>query len=214
MRTPKDWGQPCPHPACAHDSRMTSLTHSGKRRLLRCHTGATQFSETCATVFFDLRPAEDNVMMALKMLLVRVALPGIGCVLGVTEATVVAWRRRAAHQAAVITRPLRRALPVTQVQRDARWHCIERTHAGETEATGESVPDGEEGRQGIWISVAPECGRSARVSCLAPHACPPWAARSARPWSNGCICPCVRPWPRWSGRRPASVKPARACGSG
>ena len=61
----------------------TSLTPSGTRRLWRCHTGATQFSETRATVFFDLRTAEDTVMMALKMLLVRVDLTGIGFVLGV-----------------------------------------------------------------------------------------------------------------------------------
>src|SRR5207249_2331376 len=45
----------------------------------------------------------------------------------------------------------------TQVQRDEMWHCIARKHACETDAAGESVPDGEEGRQGVWISCAPEC---------------------------------------------------------
>ena len=166
MRTPKDWGQPCPHLACAHDNRTacgnvsalaTSLTPSGQRRLLRCHTCATPCSATRETVFFDLRPAEDNVMMALKMLLVRVDLRGLCCVLGVTAAPVWAWRRRAAHQADVINRHLLRALPVTQVQLDAMWHCIARTHACETAAAGESVPTGEEGRQGVWVSLAPEC---------------------------------------------------------
>ncbi len=81
MRTPKDWGQPCPNPEGVHYHRMrqgnvsaiaTYLTHSGKRRLLRCHTWEAQFSETRATVFFALRTAEDKVMMARKMLLVRV----------------------------------------------------------------------------------------------------------------------------------------------
>ena len=43
-----------------------SLTHSGKRRIFRCHTCETRFSETRETVFFDLRTAEDKVMMALK----------------------------------------------------------------------------------------------------------------------------------------------------
>ena len=164
MQTPKDWGQPCPNPACVHYHRMrqgnvsaiaTYLTHSGKRRLLRCHTWEAQFSETRATVFFALRTAEDKVMMARKMLLVRVDLTGICFVRGVTETTVLAWLRRAAHQAGVINRPLLRALPVTQVQRDELWNCIARTHACETDAAGESWPASEEGRPWIWISFAP-----------------------------------------------------------
>src|SRR4029077_3480703 len=127
MRTPQDWGQPCPNPACVHYNRRqqgsvsaiaTYLTQSGKRRIFRCHTCATQFSETRATVFFDLRTTEDKVMMALKMLLVRVDLAGISFVLGVTEETVLAWLRRAAHQAEAINRPLLRNLPVAQVQLD------------------------------------------------------------------------------------------------
>jgi IS1 family transposase len=95
-------------------------------------------------------------MMALKMLLIRVDLTGICFVLGVTEETVLAWLRRAAHQAEGINRHLLRALPVTQVQLDEMWNFIERKHAGETDATGESFPDGEDGRQWIWISFAPE----------------------------------------------------------
>jgi transposase-like protein len=164
MRTPQDWGQPCPHPACAHYSRKqcgnvsaiaTSLTPSGKRRLLRCHTCETHFSETRATVFFDLRTSEEKVMLALKMLLVRVDLTGIGFVLGVTEETVLAWLRRAAHQAEALNRPLLRNLPVPQVQLAERWNCIARKHACETDAAGESLPDSEAGRQGVWSSLAP-----------------------------------------------------------
>src|SRR5713101_7653461 len=86
MRKPKDWGQPCPNPECSHYRRMqqgnvsaiaTYLTQSGKRRIFCCHTCATRFSETRETVFFDLRTSEEKVMMALKMLLVRVDLAGI-----------------------------------------------------------------------------------------------------------------------------------------
>jgi IS1 family transposase/transposase-like protein len=165
MRTPKDWGQPCPNPACVHYNRMkqgnvsaiaTYLTQSGKRRIFRCHTCETQFAETRETVFFDLRTAEDKVMMALKMLLVRVDLTGICFVLGVTEETVLAWLKRAADHAEMINRHLLRSLPVTQVQLDEMWNFIERKHAGETDAAGESLPDGADGRQWIWISFAPE----------------------------------------------------------
>jgi IS1 family transposase len=134
----------------------TYLTQSGKRRIFRCHTCETPFAETRETVFFDLRTAEDKVMMALKMLLVRVDLAGISFVLGVTEETVLAWLRRAAHQAEVVNQHLLRALPVTQVQLDEMWNFIARKHACETDAAGESLPDSEDGRQWVWISFAPE----------------------------------------------------------
>src|SRR5713226_6407910 len=165
MRKPKDWGQPCPNPACMHSRRMklgnvsaiaTYLTQSGKRRIFRCHTCATPFAATRETVFFDLRTSEEKVMMALKMLLVRVDLTGIGLVLGVTEETVLAWLRRAAHQADMINAHLLRDLPVTQVQLDEMWNFIARKHACETDTAGESLPDSEDGRQWVWISFAPE----------------------------------------------------------
>src|SRR6195256_4662421 len=165
MRKPKDWGPPCPNPACTHYRRMqqgnvsaiaTSLTQSGKRRIFRCHTWESPCAETRATVFFDLRTSEEKVMMALKMLLVRVDLAGIGCVLGVTEATVLAWLKRAAHQAEAINHHLLQHLPVTQVQLDEMWNFIARKHARETDEAGESLPEGEDGRQWIWVSFAPE----------------------------------------------------------
>jgi hypothetical protein len=164
MRTPQDGGQPCPNPACAHYSRRqcgnvsalaTYLTHSGKRRIFRCHPCETRFAATRETVFFALRTSEEKGMMALQMLLVRGELTGMCLVLGVTEETVLAWRRRAAHQAEAIHRPLLRNLPVTQGQRDEMGNFIARKHACETDAAGESWPDGAEGRQGVWISFAP-----------------------------------------------------------
>jgi transposase-like protein len=165
MRKPKDWGQPCPNPQCTHYRRMqqgnvsaiaTYLTQSGKRRIFRCHTCETPFSETRDTVFFDLRTSEDKVMMALKMLLVRVDLAGISFVLGVTEETVLAWLRRAAYQAEAINQHLLRNLPVTQVQLDEMWNFIGRQHAQETDMAGESLPDSADGRQWVWVSFAPE----------------------------------------------------------
>jgi len=134
----------------------TYLTHSGQRRIFRCHTCATHLAETRETVFFALRTSEEKVMMALKMLLVRVDLTGISFVLGVTEETVLGWLKRAASQAEAINRHLLRALPVTQVQLDEMWNFIGRKHACETDLAGESLPDAEDGRQWVWISFAPE----------------------------------------------------------
>jgi len=134
----------------------TYLTQSGQRRILRCSTCETPFSETRETVFFDLRTAEDKVMMALKMLLVRVDLTGIGFVLGVTEQTVLAWLKRAAEKADEIKRHLLRHLSVTQGQLDAMWNFIERKHAQQWAPDGESLPQSADGRPWIWISYAPE----------------------------------------------------------
>ena len=165
MRPPKEWSQPCPKPACTHYSRMkqgnvsalaTSLTPSGTRRRLRCSTCETHFSETRETVFFDLRTAEDTVMMALKMLRVRVDLTGSGFVLGVTEQTVLAGLKRAAEKADEINRHLLRHLAVTQGQLDEMWNCIERKHTQPCAPDGESVPQRADGRQWIGISYAPE----------------------------------------------------------
>jgi 2-keto-4-pentenoate hydratase/2-oxohepta-3-ene-1,7-dioic acid hydratase in catechol pathway len=64
------------------------MTESGTRRIFRCPRCETPFSEPRDTVFFDLRTSEEKVMMALKMLLVRVDLSGISFVLGVHAETV------------------------------------------------------------------------------------------------------------------------------
>src|SRR2546423_15126264 len=106
MRKPKDWGQPCPNPQCTHYRRMqqgnvrgiaTYLTQSGKRRIFRCHTCETPFSETRDTVFFDLRTSADTSKRPLKILLPRAKLAGISFVRWVTEETQLAWLRREAH---------------------------------------------------------------------------------------------------------------------
>jgi len=165
MRTPKAWGQPCPNPDCAYAQMLnrgniravsTDLTQSGKRRIFQCTKCGTPFSETRDTVFFDLKTPEEKVMMALKMLLVKVDLAGISFVLGVTEETVLAWLQRAAHKAAEINAHLLRDLPVTQVQLDEMWSFIKRKHTAQAGPDGESTTLSADGRQWVWISFAPE----------------------------------------------------------
>lgn len=179
MRKPKDWGQPCPNPDCS-PSRLinrgnvsaisTYLTQSGTRRIFLCSACEKTFSETRDTVFFDLRTPEEKVMMALKMLLVRVALSNIGFVLGVTEETVLAWLRRAAQKAHEINTHLLRDLPVTQVQLDEMWSFITRKHTSQAGPDGESPELSEDGRQWVWISFAPEW-RLILAACVGPRTC-------------------------------------------
>jgi hypothetical protein len=132
------------------------MTESGKRRIFRCRECETTFSETRDTVFFDLRTPEEKVIMALKMLLVRLYLQGISFVLGVTEETVLEWLRRAAEKADQINQHLLRDLPVTSIQLDQMWNFVRRKHACETTDEGESLPEGTDGRQWIFVSYAPE----------------------------------------------------------
>ena len=165
MRVARDWGQPCPNPDCSHYTRLhqgnvisvaTYKTKSGPRRVFRCNACGEGFAETRDTVFFDLRVPEEKVMMALKLLLVRVDLSDISFVLGVTEETVLAWLERAAKKAEQINAHLLRNLPVTEVQLDEMWNFIERKHAKEAARGSESSPDSQDGRQWLWISFAPE----------------------------------------------------------
>lgn len=105
-------------------SIATYLTESGRRRVFRCKTCEQTFSETRDTVFFDLRTPEEQVMRALKMLLVRVDLSSISFVLGVTEETVLEWLRRAAQQADKINQHLLRwtlAIRLAKQQALFRW---------------------------------------------------------------------------------------------
>ena len=92
MRKPKNWNQPCPNKNCDLygqvnkgniSSRATYMSKSGKRRVFHCSSCNTNFSETRDTVFFDLRTEEKVIMMALKMILVKVGLTDITFVLGV-----------------------------------------------------------------------------------------------------------------------------------
>jgi hypothetical protein len=83
----------------------------------------------------------------------------------VTEETVLVWPRRAAQQAEEINRRLLRVLPVPQGQLDEMWNFIARKHACETDLAGESLLDGEDGRQGVWISS----GWSSSTPSPMPH---------------------------------------------
>lgn len=165
MRKPKDWGQPCPNKDCSHHNLMnhgnisaisTYMTESGKRRIFKCKICGTCFSETRDTVFYDLRTPEEKVMMALKMLLVKVELSGICFVLGVTEESMIEWLKRGSEKAAEINEHLLRNLPITRVQLDEIWNFIQRKHSKILEENGEASPVSEDGRQWVWIIFAPE----------------------------------------------------------
>jgi IS1 family transposase/transposase-like protein len=166
MNRPKSWNQPCPNSTCCQYGQKNQgnirsiasyLTQSGKRRIFQCTTCGTQFSETRGTVFFDLRTPEEQVMMALKMLLVRVSLTSIAFVLGVTEATVLEWLERAAAKSAEINAALLHDVPATEVQLDEMWSFVKRKVSLQADGDPESPQEADDGRQWVWVSYAPSC---------------------------------------------------------
>lgn len=166
MKKAKNWNQPCPNIKCDFYgqlnkgniiSQSTYLTQSGKRRIFHCNSCETNFSETRDTVFFDLRTPEDKVMMALKMILVKVGLSGISFVLEVKEETILDWLGRAANKSAEINMALLKDLPVTEVQLDEMWSFVKRKVSKNATDNNESPQEAEDGRQWIWVSYAPEC---------------------------------------------------------
>lgn len=156
MRKPKNWGQPCPNKNCEHYGQLckdniislsTYMTQSGKRRIFHCNSCETNFSETRDTVFFDLKTPENKVIMALKMILVKVDLSGISFVLNIKEETLLDWLCRAANKAEEINKALLKDLPVTEVQLDEMWSYVKRKVSKKATNENESPQDVEDGRQ-------------------------------------------------------------------
>ncbi len=165
MRSAQNWNQPCPNETCCQHGQQNQgnirciasyMTKSGKRRIFECTTCLEQFSETRDTVFFDLRTPEQKVIMALKMVLVRVSLTNISFVLGVKAETVLGWLERAARKAEEINQVLLNELPVTVVQLDEMWSFVRRKVSEVADGELESPPEADDGRQWVWLSYAPE----------------------------------------------------------
>jgi IS1 family transposase/transposase-like protein len=164
MKKPQNWGQNCPNTNCSHFGKniqgnicavSTYPTQSGRRRVFICKACKTLFSETRDTVFYDLRTPEDKVMMALKMILVKVTLSDISFVLGVKEETLLKWLQKASRKAKEINEVLMKEVPVTEVQLDEMWSYVLRKKSILSGSDIESPEGAEDGRQWIWIGFAP-----------------------------------------------------------
>lgn len=165
MRKARDWNQACPNNDCEFHgllnkgnitSRATYMTQSGKRRIFNCNSCGKSFSETRGTVFFDLRTPEEKIIIALKMILVKVGLSDITFVLGVKEETLLTWLERAAKKAEEINKALLKDISVSQIQLDEMWSFVKRKISNKADDDTESPQEAEDGRQWIWVSYAPE----------------------------------------------------------
>ncbi|HPZ10612.1 MAG TPA: hypothetical protein PL110_21160, partial [Candidatus Eremiobacteraeota bacterium] len=164
IKKPQNWGQTCPNPNfnCYGKNSQGSirsvasyLTRSGKRRIFECKVCGEMFSETRDTVFYDLRTSEEKVMMALKMILVKMELSGIYFVPGTKEETILEWLKKASKKAKEINEVLMKELPVTEVQLDEMWSYVLRKKSKLSGSDIESPDGAEDGSQWVWIGFAP-----------------------------------------------------------
>lgn len=165
MRTAEDWGIPCVNSSCVHHgllgmknitSKTTYKTKSGKRRVFLCKSCGTSFSETRNTVFFDLRVPEQDVIRALKLILVGTTITGISFALDYSEETILRWLSRAHKKAKEINKIILEDVTVTQIQLDEMWSFVKRKIRQEANDQTESPEGVNDGRQWVWISYAPE----------------------------------------------------------
>ena len=169
MKRASRWNQPCPDKNCTHYGQInqgniisisTYMTKSGKRRIFRCNTCNKTFSETRDTVFFNLNTEEEKIMMALKMILVKVGITGIAFVLNVKEDTILSWLNQVYKKADEINQNLLKELPVTRVELDEMWSFVRKKTSNGEEDNSASIEsntsESEEGQQWTWISYAPE----------------------------------------------------------
>ncbi len=164
MRKAKNWNQPCPNQECEKYGQMnkgniisisTYRTQSGRRRIFMCKCCNHSFSETGDTVFYNLKTAEEKVIMALKMI---VSLTGICFVLNVKEETILGWLDRAYKKADDINKVLLKDISVTEIQLDEMWSFVKRkvSENKQEEVEEENKFEAEDGKQWVWVSYAPE----------------------------------------------------------
>ena len=121
--------------------------------------GATLCAETRAKVCVALRTAEEQARMALKRRLVRVALAGIGLVLGVDSRDRVRLAEACGPSGRSAPPPSAAGPAGTQVRRDAMWNVIARKPARETDEAGESCARGRRrGGKGAGSALPPRVG--------------------------------------------------------
>ena len=116
------------------------------------------FSETGDTVFYNLNTAEEKVITALKMILVRVSLAGISFVLNVKEETILGWSDRAYKKADDINKVQLKDISVTEIQSDEMWSFVKRkvSENKQEEMEEENKFEAVDGKQWVQVSYAPE----------------------------------------------------------
>ena len=130
---PKFVEEACPNQECGLHGQMgkgniigngTYQTKSGSVHKFKCKACNTSFCGRRNTAFFDLRSADDKMILALKMILNGMSLRATAKVLDVHLDTVRAWLRRGAEHSELINEVLMRELKVSKVELDELWTFV------------------------------------------------------------------------------------------
>jgi len=118
----------------------TYRTGSGPVRKFLCRSCGKMFSERSNTAFFDLRSDEQDMMLALKMILRGMSLRGTAEILEVHLDTVRAWLRRAAEHSEEVNAVLLRELKVSKVELDELWTFVQKKQFREWSGSRMTAP--------------------------------------------------------------------------
>lgn len=127
---PKYLDQACPNLVCSlygqkgkgkRVSKGTYLTKSGRGRRVVCRRCKTNFRPHTGPFLYALRPPKEQGLLALKLLGKERSLRRVAEGLAVQFDTIRSWLRLAAAHSASLHEMLRKALQVSQVEREARW---------------------------------------------------------------------------------------------
>ena len=130
---PKFVEQACPNKACRLYGQMgkgnvigngTYKTKSGPVRKFKCKSCGTSFCARKNTAFFDLRSADEKMLLALKMIVKGMSLRATAQVLDVHLDTVRAWLCRAAKHSEQVNLVLIKELHVSKVELDELWTFV------------------------------------------------------------------------------------------
>lgn len=105
-------------------SNGTYPTQGGRMHKYICRECGTVFCERQGTAFYDLRSAEDKVILALKLVLQGMSLRAVSNVLGVKLDTVRFWLAKSASHAEEVNDRLITQIRVNRVELDELWSFV------------------------------------------------------------------------------------------
>lgn len=123
----------CPNRRCRHHGKPRQdnvvgngryRTRSGLVRNFLCRRCGKSFCERTDTAFYDLRSAEEKVVLALQLVLRGMALRAVAGALAVKLDTVRFWLAQAAAHADTVNDMLVRHVHVERVELDELWTFV------------------------------------------------------------------------------------------
>jgi len=143
----------CPNKRCRHYGRSGEgnlkgngryRTQSGLVRKFICHSCGGVFCERSGTAFYDLRSSEEQVLLALQLVLRGMALRAVAGALEVKLDTVRFWLAQAAAHADKVNDALLQQVHVERVELDELWTFVRKKNfrAWQKARRGTMAPSG------------------------------------------------------------------------